>query len=167
MRVTKRAMVAPAAAAAAVAMVACAQSLDTAKLQSSIQSKLGEVDLKADSITCPSSIEAKAGNNFECTATVKGVPVKVSVTQKDDQGNVSYDIGSEVFSTEKVVPAVESYFKDQGATAVTVTCPKGVVVAGGNGDFTCTATADGQGYTVKVPLKDGVAQLADAEVQQS
>lgn len=167
MRVHERVVKASWAAAGMLALAACAQTLDTDKLQSSIQSKLGEVDLKADSISCPSSVEAKAGNSFECTATVNGVAVKVSVTQKDDQGNVSYDIGKEVFSTEKVTPAIESFFKDQGATAVTVSCPKGVVAAGGNGDFTCTATADGQTYTVKVPLKDGVAQLADADVQQS
>lgn len=164
MRITRGAGAATAALLGALAVVGCAASLDTAKLQTSIQAKLGEVDLTASSITCPTSIEVKAGATFDCTATVNDIPVKVTVSQKDDQGNVSYEIGNEVFSTEKVKPAIQDAFTKQGATAVTVSCPKGVVLQGGNGSFQCTATVDGQPAKITVPLEKGVAQLDKADI---
>lgn len=164
MKISRAAAAASTVVLGGLALAGCASTLDTAKLQSSIQGKLGEVDLSASNISCPSSVEVKAGNSFDCTATVNGVPVKVTVTQKDDQGNVSYEIGNEVFSTEKVKPAIQDAFQKQGATSVTVSCPKGVVVAGGNGTFECTATVDGQTAKITVPLENGIAQLDKAAI---
>ncbi len=148
----------------ALALGGCASSLDTAKLQSSIQAKLGEVDLSASNISCPSSIEVKAGSTFDCTATVNGVPAKVTVTQKDDQGNVSFEVDRKVvYVIGDGVTLIQQAIRDQGATDVTVTCPKAVALPDGNGTISCTAVADGQSLKVTVPVTGGSAGVPEVQ----
>lgn len=153
-----RRVVAAPAGLLALTVAGCATSIDTAKLQGTIQAKLAAADLAASSVACPPSIEVKAGSTFDCTATVDGVPVKVVVTQKDDAGSVSFETDPRsVLRTENNLPVIQQAIRDRGATDVSVSCPKAVVLTDGTGSFTCTATADGQALKVSVPVRDGQA----------
>ena len=157
-------MVNRAAVAASVALpgglglAACSSTstLDPAKAQTAIQNKIAESDQSASNVSCPSSVPVTVGGTFECTATVNGTPVKVVVTQKDEQGNVDIEVDRKVFYVVgDGVTVIEQGIRDQGASQVTVSCPKAVVVPDGNGTLTCTATADGQSLKVTVPITNG------------
>ena len=86
--------IARAAALVAVTLVAvgCTKSLDTANLESTLKTQL-ESQLNASGLTvsCPDNIKVESGGTFECTATDQsGQSVTIEVTQKDDQGNVTW-----------------------------------------------------------------------------
>lgn len=153
------------AAAAAAGVVACASTLDTDKLSTAIQGKLAEVDLSASAISCPPSIPVQSGNTFECTATINGVPVTVSVRQTSSSGDVSFDIGREVVTVGDTSGSIEREIRAEGATDVAITCPKAVVLANATGTIECTALVDGERYTVSIPVTDGTA--GDATVTRS
>jgi uncharacterized protein DUF4333 len=71
---------------------ACTATLDTQKLEDQIAQGLDEqLGTTGTTVDCPDDIEAKAGDEFECTATGSdGTTAKIQVTQNDDQGNVSW-----------------------------------------------------------------------------
>jgi hypothetical protein len=73
---------------------ACSRSLDTAGLESQLQSDLqGRLGITVTSVACPDDVEAKAGVTFQCTAVGEtGSTTTISVTQEDDQGNVNWEI---------------------------------------------------------------------------
>ena len=80
--------------AVVVVAAACTKSLDTSNLESTLKSQL-ETQLGATglSVSCPDNIKVSAGATFECTASdTSGQSVTIEVTQKDDQGNVSWKV---------------------------------------------------------------------------
>lgn len=62
-----------------------------------LETKMGE-EIKKDtgaekvSVTCPEEVEAKAGGTFECDVDADGNKATFTVTQKDDQGNVRWEL---------------------------------------------------------------------------
>ncbi len=154
------------AAAVGVALVGCNSTLSLGSLRQSITDKLAEVDVKVTSVDCPNDRPAKKDDTFNCTVTMEGgQSITVQVRQTDDAGSLSFDVGKQVFATRNVVPELERGLKGSGFAAVVVTCPKGIVIPGGAGTLTCTATADGQGFVITVPIKDGTAQLNDEKLE--
>ncbi len=83
-----------------VALAACSASvsvggdLDTDKLENEVEKALRESNLDGQ-VTCPDDVKGEAGATFECTARVGDETHRVVVTQKDDEGNVSFDVLSE------------------------------------------------------------------------
>jgi hypothetical protein len=81
---------------AGLGLVACAadKKIDANKAERSIKSGLeskARNGVVIASVTCPSSIKVAKGNNFACTVTAKnGKTAKVTVTQTDGKGNVTY-----------------------------------------------------------------------------
>lgn len=161
----RRRLTAAVVAMAAAGMVACASTLDTDKLNNAIQAKLAEVNLSASAISCPSSIPVQSGNTFECTATINGVPVTVSVRQTSSSGDVSFEIGRAVVTVGDTSGSIEKEIRAEGATDVAITCPKAVVLANATGTIECTALVDGDGYTVSIPVTDGKA--GEATIKKS
>lgn len=43
-------------------------------------------------VSCPDEVEAKTGGTFECTAKTGEETAKVKVTQKDDKGNINWEL---------------------------------------------------------------------------
>ena len=88
--------IARAATLVAVILVAvgCTKSLDTSSLESELKTQV-ENQLNASGLTvsCPDNIKVEAGGTFECTASdPSGQSVTIEVTQKDDQGNVTWKV---------------------------------------------------------------------------
>lgn len=163
----RAAAVAASAAASMIVAVGCSSSLDMAKLKQAITDKLSEVDIKTTSVTCPAERPAKKDDTFQCTVlTDTNVTVTVDVKQNDDDGHIGFEVGKQVFTSVKVVPEIENGLRQGGNSVISVSCPKGIAIADGNGTLTCTAVADDQKYTVKVPIRDGVAQLSEEEIIQ-
>jgi hypothetical protein len=89
-----------AAALVALALGACSASvsvggknLDTAKLEDRISAEIDkQLNVKTD-VSCPRNVKIKEGDTFECTAKADdGSTRQVQVTQKDDEGNVHFEL---------------------------------------------------------------------------
>jgi hypothetical protein len=81
--------------AAAAALGGCGTTtIDTDKAETEIQKGIKEQTQVEATVSCPDDIEAKAKDTFECTATPKdgGEKATVTVTQKDDEGNITWEL---------------------------------------------------------------------------
>jgi len=91
------------AALSAVALfaVGCTKSLDTSSLESSLASQLeDQLGLTSVDVSCPNSLKVQAETSFTCTATAPDSTFEVTVTQVDDQGNVTWKVsGASVSSS--------------------------------------------------------------------
>jgi hypothetical protein len=79
---------------ACLALSACGEStLDTGNIEDEIAPQLAEeYGTKDADVSCPDDIEAKEGEEFDCDVTAPGgVEAKVTVTQEDDEGNVTWE----------------------------------------------------------------------------
>jgi outer membrane lipoprotein SlyB len=94
MRGTKRLMLA--AAVAALALAGCSATVDTDGLEGQIAQELeAQAGVRPTSVQCPDDVPAEAGATFECTATADdGSTATITVTQEDDQGNLSWEVTS-------------------------------------------------------------------------
>jgi hypothetical protein len=84
------------AAFAALAPVGCSASVDTDALEQQIKQELqAQAGVAASSVECPDDVAPEAGATFECTATTEdGSTATITVTQQDDQGNLSWEVTS-------------------------------------------------------------------------
>jgi hypothetical protein len=154
------------ALASAVAVSGCSKTLkmDTVKtsIASGLASKLG---LDFDAVNCPETREIKTGDTFACTATVKGGgDLPVSVTQKDDQGNIVWKLTSSenLIDLATVEATVVKGLKDQASVDATVSCggAKYRVSLPGK-SFDCQLkTSDGREAKVAVAIKDDKGNIS-------
>ena len=92
----KRAFPVPGLLAATVALAAaglltgCASQLDT----DSVEEETAKV-LNVSNVQCPDSVDAKQGENFECTATSADGEVTITIEQLDDEGTFRPILGTE------------------------------------------------------------------------
>jgi Domain of unknown function (DUF4333) len=82
--------------AVALALSACGgKKLDTGAAEQQIKQDLAKryPALKVSSVNCPDDVEAKKGNTFQCqTKLVRGITAPVVVSQKDDDGTVTFEL---------------------------------------------------------------------------
>lgn len=77
----------------AAALAACGEAkLDTARAESAIRSGITrQTGVKIDTVRCPDQVEARRGETFRCVALASnGQRARVEVTQRDDEGSVSW-----------------------------------------------------------------------------
>jgi NAD/NADP transhydrogenase alpha subunit len=74
---------------AAAAFTGCGTVIDADKLEDEIKKDSESAGLVVDEVSCPEA-DAKKGESFDCTVTVKGEETKFQVNQEDDEGNVEY-----------------------------------------------------------------------------
>ena len=80
--------------AVAVAIAGCGETtIDGDALEGEIANDAEQEGLIVDAVDCPSP-EAEEGATFECTVTVKGEDKPLEVVQRNDDGNVEYDLGA-------------------------------------------------------------------------
>jgi high-affinity Fe2+/Pb2+ permease len=78
----------------AIFAVGCKHKIEASQVEGVIKTTLKE-KMKQDLKTanCPKEVEAKQGNNFECTGeTTSGMKFVAKITQNDAQGNVLVSI---------------------------------------------------------------------------
>jgi Domain of unknown function (DUF4333) len=83
-------------AAASLALAACGdKKLDTGKLEGEIKKGIErQAGVKVRSVNCPGDVKIQRGHVFNCRATTtSGQTAPVRVTQRDDEGNVNYQVG--------------------------------------------------------------------------
>ena len=81
------------ATAAALAVVGCGgTTIDGGQLEDEIIEDADREGLVIDDADCPSP-DAEEGEGFECIVTVKGERRRLEIVQRNDDGNVEYDLG--------------------------------------------------------------------------
>jgi hypothetical protein len=83
------------AALAAPVLAGCGeQKLDTGKAESAIRAGIArQTGLEIESVRCPNEVEAKRDGHFRCMAiAANGDRASVRVTQRDDQGTVTWKL---------------------------------------------------------------------------
>ena len=73
---------------------ASAPVIQTTKLQDLIATNIAKQTGEQPEVDCPDYVTLQTGYVSQCDATIGGQTRKVTVTQKDDTGNVSYELGS-------------------------------------------------------------------------
>lgn len=162
-------------ALAGLTLAACGgtNSIDSAKVDSIITTKINEIAPSATvTADCPSDVKVESGATFTCPVTINGKQVTYTVTQTDDQGNVSA-VPSDVALVS--MPAAEEEISKglteqiAGSSDWQTTCtPDGLVdkllITQAGSTFTCTAegtTQDGATGPVgiDVTVKDNAGNL--------
>lgn len=76
----------------AVVLAGCGETtIDSGKLEAEIEEDAAKEGLVLDEVKCASP-EVEEGEKFDCTVTVKGEERALEVTQRTDDGSVSYDL---------------------------------------------------------------------------
>jgi hypothetical protein len=121
------------------------KTLDSAQVQTEIvrvtQSSIG---VAPTTVQCPSGIPVKAGTTSSCTAQLDGQPVKFTITQQDDNGNLQIN-GDGFLFVPAMVTTLQQQVEAQVGVPVTATCDTGgqqVVIQAAPGDvIACTVAA--------------------------
>lgn len=170
-------------AVAGLGLSACSSgsgSLDSNKMDSIITSKINEIAPSASvSANCPSDIKIQSGATFDCPVTINGKQYTYTVTQTDDQGNVSA-VPSDIalVSLAAAEDQISKGLTDQvaGTSDWQTTCdPEGAIdnllITQAGSTFTCTAEGTGQDGNpastgIDVTVKDNAGALTWKATQQ-
>jgi major membrane immunogen (membrane-anchored lipoprotein) len=74
---------------------ACSKVLDMDKVESGIRDGLNEQLGVETDVDCPDERDAEKGDTFQCTVSSDGDTATVRVEQKDDEGNVNWELVQE------------------------------------------------------------------------
>ena len=134
--------------------------LDTAKaaavITETIQKTVGtgtQVD-----ISCPDGQVISKGATFECTGTVAGQDITLTVVQKDDQGNVSYESKQSLIEVRAAQDGIAADATKRLGATTTATCPApggaAWIVALPGATFDCTYRSSKGSGSATVTVKD-------------
>jgi hypothetical protein len=151
--------------ATALAAVGCTRTLDMDALNRSISEGIDkQLAMPVASVQCPAERRAIAvGDAFDCTVTPKaGGQLTVKVTQKDDAGNVAWEVMETkgLLDLDKVESAVTEGLKSQAQVTATVDCPDRWRATKVGDAFQCqVAVSDGRKATVEVTVTDAEGNI--------
>jgi hypothetical protein len=121
-------------------------TIDTAKLQHEItQLAQDKAGVAATAVSCPTDREAKAGDEFTCTAQLDGQPARFTVTQQDDKGNVHVELATSLVVTKQLENLLSRQAEKDYGFSISSTCDTGghtVVVDGVGKSIDCTLIDD-------------------------
>lgn len=166
----KTSVVRTAAALAVLGLTACTSSLDMAAIKTAISEGLKtQMGLEVASVTCPESREIKASDTFECTATpTLGGRLIMKVTQKDDQGNIAWELGKieGLIDLAILEGVIKDGVKEQDGLDVTVSCGGKFRATEPGKSFECSAAdADANKWQVEVQMKDAAGNVSYKVIQ--
>jgi len=136
-------------------------SIDPQSLEDTVQKGMAEQLGGEWTVACPDSLEVQAGLTSNCVATgADGETLDVSITQTDDQGNITWEVQSNNLDVTKLQDTVASQLAEQLGGEWTVACPADVPL---QQDLVtdCEATsADGQSGTITVTQTDDQGNIS-------
>ncbi|SHK03737.1 protein of unknown function [Pseudonocardia thermophila] len=116
-------------------------------------------DATPTNIQCPSDVPFEKGRTFTCTATLKGIEVTYTITQNDDDGNVTINYRRPVLDPVSLQKEIARVTVNEVAVEPTnIQCPADVPFEKGAA-FTCTATLQGQPINYTITQTDGEGGL--------
>ena len=130
-----------AAVALAVAAGCGSATIDAGELEDRMRSQLEERSgAEVGSVDCPDGREVEAGDTFDCEATVGGQPVRLKVTQRDDEGSVDFATDQAILSPARVAEEIGAQLSAQTGVDLHVDCGGGeVLVRDVGATFECVA----------------------------
>jgi hypothetical protein len=144
----------------AIAVTGCGSSgddetrLDPKRLEKSIEEGIQDQLGVTMELICPDGVMGRKGDTFTCDATIEDGDGEfdVKVTQKDDDGNVDWDV--DALPTGPIEESVAGEIFSQRAIKVTLDCPSAVPLEEGY-EFTCEAEdSEGRTQDVFATVKD-------------
>ena len=161
----KRTLAGTTGVVALLGMVACTSMLSMDAIKSAISDGVkSQMGLEIASVTCPESRPIKAADTFECTATPKvGGNLVVKVTQKDDQGNISWELAKAegLIDLAALETVIKNGLKEANGLEATVSCGGKYRATEPGKSFECTATdAEGAKAQVAVLMKDAAGNVS-------
>ncbi len=78
----------------AIVAAACSKTLKIDQLEPQLEDQLNtQLQTSGITVSCPSDVKAETGATFDCTGTLpNGDTLTIRVTQKDDNGNVTWKL---------------------------------------------------------------------------
>lgn len=134
--------------------------LNMEKLEKTIQTDLqAQIKIPISSVECPEERDQKQGDEFECIAKGdQNSEFKITVTQKDDDGNVDWNLVSatNVINLDIVESQIiESLEQQTGVTGVVNCGEQQLMVATKGTTFECQGKSDrGEVVTITVEVED-------------
>jgi hypothetical protein len=129
-----------------LAVAGCgSDTVDADEVETAIEQDLSTATTTIVSVSCPSNVEKKKGEQFTCDAKLEGGGrAKVEVTLTNDRGDATYSFkpGTVQVSDNTVEPILEKDLEAKGVPDPKVDCPDLMTVADGE-QATCTATGAG------------------------
>ncbi len=125
-----------------------------------IQTKLTSLFASAtgtnlESINCPSTVDLKVGNRFDCEAVADGQSFAIAVELTDTMGPQFTWSTRGVLQLAKLEQFIQEQVKAKGGAPVTANCGGTIRVAAPGESFSCQVTvAQGASRTAKVTVKD-------------
>jgi hypothetical protein len=138
------------------APVSRSAELDTERGEREIRQSLERAyGTSVTAVNCPQRA-AKRGDRFQCTAWLEGETLRVDVTQKDDEGSITFAPAQAVLDLQRAVSVIERSIAEQTGVTARVSCGHHrLVVKDPGASFDCEAIGlpDGPGRVV-VTVKD-------------
>ena len=146
----------------ALGLAACGASEDRLNLGKAeieirqLAERVYGAEATVDNVRCPSSVPIQKDLSFICTVDIDGVPLRVSLLQTNEKGNVKFDQEQAVIFTQKLEDFVTSYAAEHGTPAGEVSCgTENVMTRAPGKELTCTvAFADGQPGVATLVVND-------------
>ncbi|MGH9225899.1 MAG: DUF4333 domain-containing protein [Acidimicrobiales bacterium] len=142
--------------ACSVSFSAGGESLDVDKGEQLIEDQIeANTGFAVERVDCPER-RISQGDQFECTAIIDGQPLRIQVTQTDDDGQIEGEPLQAVIDVAKATTVLTDEIRSQTGVAVTVTCSdKRALVQDVGSTFDCQARLpNGTSQRVMVTVKD-------------
>lgn len=138
-----------------LALAGCTKHLDMPKISEMLKDRVQkDTGATVKSVDCPKEREAKAGDSFDCKVTIEGGPVVVSLKQTDDQGNLeTTQFKPMILAVGNIEKQIQDSMKEHARVTAKIDCGVKFRPSTPGERFECTATADGGGDPVKIPVK--------------
>lgn len=141
------------------ALLGCTRSLDMEGVKKAAGDLVKGTGATPKAVTCPPERVMKAGDTFDCTVDIEQGSVKVTFTQKDDQGNVDYKMTPTVLKIADLEKAIADNVKQALDADATVDCGPKFRPSTPGSTFECTARAGEQSVKYKVTVKDAAGNV--------
>lgn len=137
----------------AIALSACTRTLDPAAIESEIQADLTrQAKIPIRSIACPADIKSEVGQTFECVGALNpDGGFFITVKQKDDQGNISWQVPNSWRLLN--LSSLASEFQKTLGTSIEVNCGEGYRPTKAGDSFECKLNGRSPTDTILVKVE--------------
>jgi hypothetical protein len=144
---------------ALVAGGACKKKVDSEDFEARLKKRTEELGITGAAVKCPSGIEAKVGQSFDCTVTADGkdymLTAKITKVDGKQLGMDTNWKNGDAVMPAKLGPALETELGKQFGTKVAVDCGKDALAfLDKNRNVTCDLTAGDQKAKVLVTFDE-------------
>ena len=138
-------------------LVGCKNEIDSNLLVKTVEDGTAAKHLKLKTLDCPKGRPVKSGDVFTCTGmSIEGQPVTIQVTQKDDEGNVQWELQGMILEVAKIKSDILPKLGD----GIALACPHEVTVTAIGETTTCKITKDGETGQLHITMDDAQGNVS-------